>query len=122
MKTCILAEHDPWEIRLLSIYAERLGYRLVQAFDGGDALRLARSEQPDVIVLDAALPGAPAGADLLAALRTDVRTRDIPVIWFSWLDTAAETADAGPNSYLKKPATYETLTLALAQAGVGAQA
>ena len=67
-KTCIIAEHDPWEIRLLRIYVERLGFRLIQAFDGRDTLRLACAEQPDVIVLDADLPGTPAGADLLAAL------------------------------------------------------
>lgn len=118
-KTCIIAEHDPWEIRLLRIYVERLGFRLVQAFDGRDTLRLACAEQPDVIVLDADLPGTPAGAELLAALKMDRRTRDIPVIWFSWLD--GETSDAitaSPNSYLKKPATYETFETALAQAGV----
>ncbi len=119
MKTCIIAEHDPWEIRLLRIYVERLSFRLVQAFDGRDTLRLACAEQPDVIVLDADLPGTPAGADLLAALKADHRTRDIPVIWFSWLDGAgADAVVARPSSYLKKPATYETFETALAQAGV----
>ena len=121
MKTCILAEHDPWEIRLLRIYVERLGYQLIQAFDGGDALRLARVEQPDVIILDADLPGTPAGADLLAALKQDQRTCEIPVVWFSWLDgETTGAAPASPVSHLKKPATYETFETALAQAGVGA--
>jgi CheY-like chemotaxis protein len=119
MKTCILAEHDPWEIRLLRIYVERLGYQLVQAFDGGDALRLARAERPDVIILDADLPGTPAGVDLLAALKQDQRTCEIPVVWFSWPD--GEAAGVAPASRLKKPATYETFETALAQAGVGAQ-
>lgn len=118
-KTCIIAEHDPWEIRLLRIYVERLGFRLIQAFDGQDTMRLASEEQPDVIVLDADLPGTPAGADLLAALKMDLRTSDIPVIWFSWLDgEIADAATASPNSYLKKPATYQTFETALAQAGV----
>lgn len=122
MKTCIIAEHDPWEIRLLRIYVERLGFRLVHAFDGQDTLRLACAEQPDVIVLDADLPGTPTGADLLAVLRMDRRTRAIPVIWFSWLDGATAAAEtARPVSYLKKPATYETFETALAQAGVRAQ-
>jgi len=118
-KTCIIAEHDPWEIRLLRIYVERLGFRLIHAFDGEDTMRLASAEQPDVIVLDADLPGTPAGVDLLAALKTDLRTCDIPVIWFSWLDgEIANTATASPNSYLKKPATYQTFEISLAQAGV----
>jgi len=120
MKTCIIAEHDPWEIRLLRIYVERLGYRPLQAFDGGDVLRLARIEQPDVIILDADLPGAPASVDLLAALRADRRTGHIPVIWFSWRDGADEPAAAlRPDGYLKKPPTYETFAAVLAQAGVG---
>jgi CheY-like chemotaxis protein len=117
--TCIIAEHDPWEIRLLRMHLERLGFRPVQAFDGQDTLRLASAERPDVIVLDADLPGLPNGADLLHALKQDRRTRSIPVIWLSWQDGVNPDAGAAsPNSYLKKPATYETFELALAQAGV----
>lgn len=116
---CIIVEHDPWEIRLLRIYAERLGLRPIQAHDGGDALRLACAERPDVIVLDADLPGAPTGAELLAALKQDSRTRAIPVIWFSWAeDEGFAVAPVGPAGCLKKPATYETFETALTQAGV----
>lgn len=119
MKTCIIAEHDPWEIRLLRIHVERLGFRLIQAHDGGDALRLARSTQPAVIILDADLPGAPTGAELLAALKRDDRTRAIPVIWFSWAEgEGPNVTPLGAAGYLRKPATYETFETALAQAGV----
>lgn len=117
--TCIIAEHDPWEIRLLRVWVERLGFRLIQAHDGGDVLHLAGTEQPDVIILDADLPGVPASADLLAALKQDGRTRAIPIIWFSWVnDGGLSGAPISPASYLRKPASYETFERALAQAGV----
>ena len=118
-KTCIIAEHDPWDIRLLRIYAERFGFRLCQAFDGTDVLRLAHTEQPDVIILDGELPGALRGAVLLQALKADHATRDIPVVLFSWFDDGM-TFGLGVETpiRLQKPATYKAFEAAMADAGI----
>jgi CheY-like chemotaxis protein len=118
-QTCIIAEHDPWDIRLLRIYAERAGYRLQQAFDGADVLRLARAERPDVIVLDAELPGSPRVGDVLRALDADRLTRNIPIVLFSWFDEGmGSVPDVDPIIRLQKPATYEAFVAAMNDAGL----
>jgi CheY-like chemotaxis protein len=122
-KTCIIAEHDPWDIRLLRMYVERLGLRLLQAFDGEDLLRLARAERPDVIVLDGELPGALRGGEVLRALKTDGVTSAIPVVLLSWFDDRRhDHAPLHAAGWLRKPVTYESFCAALAEAGVVLQA
>lgn len=118
-QTCIIAEHDPWDIRLLRIYAERAGYRLQQAFDGADVLRLARTERPGVIVLDAELPGSLRVGDVLRALDADRLTRDIPIVLFSWFDEGmGSVSDVDSIIRLQKPATYEAFVAAMNDAGL----
>ena len=121
-KTCILAEHDPWEIRLLRVYAEKIGYRVTSAYEGQEVMPLARQEQPDVILLEENLPGAVDSKGVLHLLRTDRDTHDVPVIVFTWLGRpAARQAIPNADGYLKKPATYEAFLAALAEAGLGDQ-
>jgi CheY-like chemotaxis protein len=54
-------------------------YTLLPAYDGEQGLILARSEHPDVVLLDLLMPGM-SGFEVLEALRADVRTSAIPVI------------------------------------------
>jgi signal transduction histidine kinase/CheY-like chemotaxis protein len=54
-------------------------HRISEAATGSDALRLARSERPDVICLDLGMPDLD-GVEVLRALRADPGTRDIPVL------------------------------------------
>ena len=84
IRVCIIAEHDPWEIRLLTVYADRLGLQTIQAFESQDVLPLARQEQPDVILLESSLPGALKSHEVLRALQSDDTTRDIPVVLLAW--------------------------------------
>ena len=55
------------------------GHVISEAPGGAEALRLARSERPDLICLDLAMP-EPNGAEVLRQLRADAETRDIPVL------------------------------------------
>ena len=122
-KVCLIAEHDLWDIRLLRIYVERLGFRLIQAFDGSDVLQLARAEQPDVIILDGDLPGSLRADAVLQALKSDPDTRDVPLILLSWMDDEA-ASEAVPDAagYLRKPATYDDFRAALMEVGACAGA
>ena len=54
-------------------------YEVIEAADGDEAMRRARGEQPDVICLDLAMPGAD-GFEVLRRLKADDETRDIPVV------------------------------------------
>lgn len=80
-------------------------YETIQAGDGASALKLARRERPDLILLDLGLPGID-GAGVLARLRAGPTTRTIPVIAVTAQDgSAARLAAlrAGADAVLSKP-------------------
>jgi CheY-like chemotaxis protein len=56
--------------------------RLLEAGSASEALRAAREQRPDVVVLDLGLPDA-GGEEVLAGLRADPRTREVPVLVFT---------------------------------------
>ena len=69
----------------LSILEKELagrGYSVISADNGHDAINLAKSEYPDLIILDLWMPGMD-GAEVDAKLKGDLKTRDIPVIFLS---------------------------------------
>ena len=75
------------------------------ALDGARAVALARSQQPDLILLDAVMPGMD-GYAVCAALRAASETRDIPVIFVTALtSTEDETRalEAGAADFITKP-------------------
>jgi len=81
------------------------GLQTVVAYDGDEALVLARALQPDLILLDIMMPGR-SGIEVCATLKTDAATMTIPVIL---LTAKAEKSDrmvgmaAGADEYLTKP-------------------
>jgi len=60
------------------------GYSVISADNGSDALDLAKSEYPDLIILDIRMPGID-GLDVAAKLKEDPKTKDIPVIYLTGL-------------------------------------
>jgi signal transduction histidine kinase len=93
-------------IRLVEqILRYRPAITLIPAMLAGVALDLAREHQPDLILLDLHLPDMP-GEQLLARLRADHTTRDIPVVALS-ADATQQHVDrllvAGVATYLTKP-------------------
>lgn len=91
-------------------------YSVVEARDGDESLRLARSVRPDVIILDMVMPGQ-SGLDVLEALRRDPALAATPVI----LCTASHTFDRavgdhlGADRYLLKPFSPLELATAVAE-------
>lgn len=85
--------------------AEQSGIELLTAMQGGLGLDLARKHLPDLILLDLHLPDL-RGHEVLARLRQDKRTREIPVVVISADATARQIQRlmaAGARSYLTKP-------------------
>ena len=84
---------------------------LLTADHGRAGITLAQDRRPDLILLDLHLPDLPGDA-VLAELRADPRTRDIPVVIVS-ADATAETTErllrAGANAYLTKPINLDGL-------------
>jgi len=87
------------------------GYDPLLASDGASCLTIARSQRPDLILLDLMLPDM-SGIEVLSQLRADPLTRRIPVIMFSaGQDRSARMAalQAGADDFLAKPIDDQTL-------------
>ena len=78
-KSVLLADHDQEFLLTLTRQFEELGIKVITAADGLDALMLAATEAPDLIILDIALPGAD-GLKICEKLGQKVLTSGIPVI------------------------------------------
>jgi len=107
----LIADDRPSSRELLRLVLERAGYAVVEAEDGEQALAVARTENPDLILLDLQMPGLD-GYGVLSALRRDARFVHLPVLA---LTASAMRGDrerilaAGFTDYLAKPAGPETL-------------
>src|SRR5262249_59047626 len=93
----------------------RAGHGVSTAANGPDALKAAREERPDVVILDLMLPGV-SGYDVLAELRRRDETREVGVIL---LTSRREETDRirglslGADDYLTKPFSPQELSLRL---------
>lgn len=70
------------------------GYSVITAANGTNAIALAKSQHPDIIILDMLLPDIHAG-EVTAILKDEEQTRDIPIIFLSGFFSKAEEAKKG---------------------------
>lgn len=82
LKKILVADDDARIRRPLERILREEGYETLMVGDGEECLRLARSERPDLIVLDVKMPGLD-GLSVCSVLKGDPRLADIPVILFS---------------------------------------
>ena len=95
---------------LVSLAALLRGYlpgcQVATASDGPEALRLARSLQPDVILLDVQMPGMD-GHQVCQALKADPATRHVPVVFLTALSATpasrVRALECGGDAFLSKP-------------------
>ncbi|MDX2232382.1 MAG: response regulator [Leptolyngbyaceae cyanobacterium bins.349] len=92
-------------LRTLSEILQRRGYQVRQATNGQTALKTARSQPPDLILLDIRMPKMD-GYAVCAALKETPQTREIPVIFLSALGEVTDKVrafDIGGVDYITKP-------------------
>ena len=109
----ILIADDESTIRdLVRRILEDRGYVVLQAADGEEALSLAASGEPDLILLDANMPKL-SGFEVCERLRSEPGTQDIPVVMLTGeaatIDKAIEGLRAGADEYLYKPFRKDAL-------------
>jgi DNA-binding response OmpR family regulator len=95
-------------IDMLSYNLKRANYEVLVAWDGEQALELARKEQPDLIILDLMLPRLD-GLDVCRALR---RERDVPIIMLTARDAEVDRVvglELGADDYVVKPFSVREL-------------
>ena len=91
--------------RLLSSILTSKGYTISDALDGETALKKAREQQPDLILLDIRMPVMD-GYEVCRRLKADEKTRNIPVVFVSALDSQADKTlgfELGGLDYITKP-------------------
>jgi two-component system, OmpR family, alkaline phosphatase synthesis response regulator PhoP len=101
-KKVLVVDDDVKTVELVKLYLNRDGYRVITAYNGNDALQMARENHPDLIVLDLMLPGMN-GLDVCRTLR---RESDVPVIMLTALTTDDDRLtglDYGADDYMTKP-------------------
>jgi two-component system alkaline phosphatase synthesis response regulator PhoP len=101
-KKVLVVDDDMKTVELVKLYLNRDGYRVLTAYDGNEALRLARENHPDLIVLDLMLPGI-SGLEVCRILRQE---SDVPIIMLTALTTDDDRLaglDLGADDYVTKP-------------------
>ena len=94
------------------------GYRTIEAETGEDAIALAATHAPDLVVMDVHLPGM-SGVDALAKLRAAPTTRAIPVLAFTasvMPQDRSEIMAAGFDAFMSKPIDLEVFLQTVADA------
>jgi two-component system, cell cycle response regulator DivK len=84
---------------------EHLGYLVIEAADGAQAVEIALREQPDIILMDLTLP-VMNGLEATALIRNDRRMRDVPIIAVTAhqeTDFRAGAKASGFDAYVTKP-------------------
>jgi two-component system, OmpR family, alkaline phosphatase synthesis response regulator PhoP len=101
-KRVLVVDDDVKTVELVKLYLNRDGYRVMTAYDGNDALRLARECHPDLIVLDLMLPGRD-GLQVCRILRNE---SDVPIIMLTAMTTEEDKLNGlsiGADDYVTKP-------------------
>lgn len=110
-QTVLVVDDMSDNIILISLSLQDMGYRVVTATNGADALNVAKLARPDLILMDIAMPQQ----DGLAAtrrIREEAELQDVPVVALTAFDTDGfrqAAFDAGFNGYLTKPIDFDRL-------------
>jgi CheY-like chemotaxis protein len=112
MPKILLVEDNEMNRDMLSRRLQRKGYSVVTAEDGEKGLSLARSEAPDLILMDISLP-AMDGWEVTRLLKANRPTRDIPIIALTahaMVSDREKAIEVGCDDYDTKPVDFARLS------------
>jgi CheY-like chemotaxis protein len=101
----LVIEDNEDNLALMRLLLERANYEVYLSTDGATGLEIARKEQPDILLLDLAMPEMD-GWEVAAAMKADMITKDIPIIAVTAhaLPKDRERAfEAGCDAFIVKP-------------------
>jgi two-component system response regulator MprA len=110
-KKILVVEDEPQLAESLEARLQLEGFHVVKAADGKEGVDQARTHQPDLVIMDLMLPKVN-GFDACKMIKADGRTKHIPVLVLTALQTLGDTNDAfdsGADDFLAKPCTGEKL-------------
>lgn len=99
----LIADDEPDSAEMIALILGYTGYDVTRAYDGAQALELARSQKPDVLMLDVRMPKL-YGSDVVRRIRADPALADKITILFSSADEDdVHWREAGADAFLQKP-------------------
>ncbi len=101
-KSVLIVDDDPTVHDVLRATIAKEGYRLLHAYDGAQALEIARAEKPDVITLDVMMPKLD-GWSVLGKLKSEAALSSIPVIMLTSVEERTMGYSLGASEYMTKP-------------------
>lgn len=104
-KTVLVVEDNELNMKLFHDLLEAHGYNILQTKDGVEALNLARSHHPDLILMDIQLPEV-SGLEVTKWIKDDDTLREIPVIAvtaFAMKGDEEKIREGGCEAYISKP-------------------
>ncbi len=106
----ILVVDDERPVReVVALILERVGYEVVRATNGREAIEVAAKQNPQLIVLDMRMPGLH-GIDTCRELRSRQGSRGIPILVLTgYMENEKAALDAGVDGFLAKPFRPEEL-------------
>lgn len=110
-KKVLIIEDDPDINQLIRTYLEKEGYRVSAALTGTEGMRLAKSEHPDMIILDLMLPEMD-GFEICKRIRSDAKIAETPIIILTAKTEEADTIvglELGADEYVTKPFSPKSL-------------
>ncbi|HEY0376493.1 MAG TPA: PAS domain S-box protein [Pyrinomonadaceae bacterium] len=116
--TVLAVNDDPKVLELLTVLLEHEGYKVLTAGNGQQALELAQSVEPDIVVSDVVMPEMD-GLEFCRRLKQDPRTAYVPVLLASAVRTGKRNSlnalTAGADDYLEMPFRRQELLVKVAR-------
>ncbi|HUP88946.1 MAG TPA: response regulator [Longimicrobiales bacterium] len=105
----LVADDEPSTAEMLALILGFTGYDVVRAYDGAQALELAKSIKPDVLLLDVQMPLL-YGSDVAKRIKSDPELADRVVVLISSADeNDVQWREAGADAFLRKPIDIRVL-------------
>jgi DNA-binding response OmpR family regulator len=107
----LVADDDPEILSMISLRLQKRGFDVIEAADGIETLKQARTQKPDIIVLDVMMPGKN-GWEVAKELRHDESTKDVGILVLTAIgETMNEMTSPlyGADDFLDKPFEFGEL-------------
>src|SRR5215475_7429493 len=109
--TILVADDDPQILSMVAMRLESRGYTVLSARDGDEALQLARSRRPDLVVLDVMMPQMN-GWEVARALRQDPQLQKVGIVMLTAIGEHINELTSplyGADEYIDKPFDFTDL-------------
>jgi DNA-binding response OmpR family regulator len=114
-RTVLVVEDDDNSLFVLKEILGKMGYRVLQAWDGKQAIEVAETEPLDLMLLDVQLPGVN-GLTVMRRLRENSSLESLPIVIMTAYDPEkyrGSAIEAGCDDFLLKPIDFDRLEVIL---------